>query len=353
MDSLPSYRQLKEQHPLRPLQQHFIEQSRQIVRKILNGTDSRLLLIVGPCSIHDLDSAKEFALRLKELAQSVSKEFFLIMRAYCEKPRTTFGWKGFLYDPFLDGSCEIRKGIESTRQLLSELASLEVPTATEFLDPFTAFYYEDLITWGSIGARTASSQIHRNIASSFSMPIGFKNGVAGNISAAVDGALAARYPHTFMRICENGTPTISRSSGNPDTHIVLRGGEMGPNYDPLSVSQALIKLEEARLVPSLLIDCAHHNSNKKHDQQPIVFQSIVHQILEGNTNIRGLMLESHLQGGGQPLTNPPSKLRYGVSITDPCLDWQSTAQLIRWGAEHLHRQLEIAEAAQANSLTTK
>lgn len=352
MDSLPSYKELKEQFLLLPEQQSFIQKSRQTVREILNGTDPRLLLIVGPCSIHDLDSAKEFALRLKQLAETVSSEFFLIMRIYCEKPRTSSGWKGFLYDPLLDGSHELQKGIQWTRQLLLELASIEVPTATEFLDPLTAFYFEDLITWGSIGARTASSQIHRNLASSLSMPIGFKNGIAGNISAAVNGALAASHPHTFMHICDNGKPTISRTSGNSDAHIVLRGGETGPNYDPLSVSEALTKLEQANLPPCLIIDCAHHNSGKKHDQQPIVFQSIIHQVLEGNGNIRGLMLESHLIGGSQSLSNPPSNLIYGMSITDPCLDWLSTAQLIRWGAEHLS-SLVTQEIIQTNSQTNR
>jgi len=344
MDSLPSYNALKIRLPLLPDQQRFIKESRQTVRSILSGADPRLLLIIGPCSIHDSLSAKEFALRLKQLAQAVSSHFFLIMRVYCEKPRTSSGWKGFLYDPFLDGSDDMQTGIEWTRQLLLELASLKVPAATEFLDPLTAFYYDDLITWGSIGARTASSQIHRHLASSLSMPIGFKNGIAGNISAAINGVLAASHPHTFMHLCDNGTPKISRTKGNRDGHIVLRGGEMGPNYDPFSVSEAISDLEHAKLLPNLLIDCAHHNSGKKPDQQSVVFQSVIHQFSEGNNSIRGLMLESHLHGGSQLVADNPTHLDYGVSITDPCLDWHSTSQLIKWGAEHLSKMDAISEA---------
>jgi 3-deoxy-7-phosphoheptulonate synthase len=346
MESLPSYRELKTRFPLHPSQRQFIEESRQTVRAILNGTDSRLLLIVGPCSIHDSLSAKEFAHRLHELAQQVASQFFLVMRVYCEKPRTASGWKGFLYDPLLDGSHAMHLGIEWTRQLLLELATLQVPAGTEFLDPLTAFYYEDLITWGSIGARTASSQIHRNLASALPMPVGIKNGIAGNLSAAVNGAMAASHPHTYMRICENGKPTISRTTGNRDAHIVLRGGESGPNYDPASVSDALSRLENVKLPPRLLIDSSHHNSGKKYENQPEVFQSVIHQIVEGNTNIRGLMLESHLHAGNQTLT-PHSALKYGVSITDSCLDWQSTAHLIKWGAEHFQEELSITQTISA------
>lgn len=339
MESLPSYREIKNHFPILPSQRCFIEESRQTVRAILNGTDPRLLLIVGPCSIHDNLSAKDFAAQLRELAQTVASQFFLVMRVYCEKPRTASGWKGFLYDPLLDGSHAMHLGIEWTRQLLLELATMQVPTATEFLDPLTAYYYEDLITWGSIGARTSSSQIHRQFASGLSMPIGFKNGVAGNISAAIHGALAASHPHTYMRLCDNGRPMIAKTLGNSDVHIVLRGGELGPNYDPSSVSDALTCLERVKLLPRLLVDCSHDNAGKKYDRQPAVFQSIIHQVVEGNSNIRGLMLESHLYAGNQILTNDPSQLAYGVSITDACLDWHSTAHLILWGAQHLQQQL--------------
>lgn len=339
MESLPSYREFKSRLPVHHACRLFIEESRQTVRAILNGHDPRLLLIVGPCSVHERLSAKEYAYRLRELAEAVSSQFFLVMRAYCEKPRTACGWKGFLYDPLLDGSHAMHLGIEWTRQLLLELAEMKVPAATEFLDPLTALYYDDLITWGSIGARTASSQTHRQLASGLQMPMGFKNGVAGNISAAVNGALAASLPHTYMRICENGSPTIARTAGNQDTHIVLRGGDSGPNYDPSSVSDALARLEKVKLPPRLLIDCSHQNSEKKYDRQAGVFQSVVHQIIEGNANIRGLMLESHLHAGNQLLPQDLGELTYGVSITDACLDWASTAHLITWGAQHLQQDL--------------
>jgi 3-deoxy-7-phosphoheptulonate synthase len=339
MESLPSYQEIKHHLPVLPPQSLFIEKSRQAVRAILNGIDPRLLIIVGPCSIHDRMSAIEFAKQLRQLADSVASQFLLIMRVYCEKPRTAFGWKGFLYDPLLDGSHAMHQGIEWTRQLLLELATLQVPAATEFLDPLTAYYYDDLITWGSIGARTASSQTHRQLASGLPMPIGFKNGIAGNISAAVNGVMTASHAHTYMRICDNGKPILAKTKGNPDVHIVLRGGESGPNYDPSSVSDALSRLEHGKLPLRLLIDCSHHNSGKKYECQPGVFQSVIHQIVEGNMNIRGLMLESHLQAGHQLLTPNLSQLQYGVSITDPCLDWQATAHLILRGAQHLRKNL--------------
>lgn len=341
MESLPSYKELSTRFPLLSNQRQFIEKSRQTVRSILKGTDSRLLLIIGPCSIHDPFSAKEFAQHLRQIATTVISHFFLVMRVYCEKPRTASGWKGFLYDPLLDGSHAMRLGIEKTRQLMLELTLMQVPIAAEFLDPLTAFYYDDLITWGSIGARTASSQIHRILASGLSMPIGFKNGVAGNISAAVHGVEVACQPHTYMRICENGKPAISRTTGNLDGHVVLRGGESGPNYDPSSVSHALAYLKQLNLPTQLLIDCAHHNSGKTYKGQLGVFQSVIHQILEGNSNIRGLMLESHLYAGNQTLTDKPSRLQYGVSITDPCLDWQLTTHLIEWGAQYLQKQSSL------------
>lgn len=344
MESLPSYKELKTRFPLHFSQLQFIEKSRQIVRAILNGTDPRLLMIVGPCSIHDFSSAKEYAQHLHHLKQQVGSHFFLIMRVYCEKPRTSSGWKGFLYDPLLDGSHAMRLGIEWTRQLMLELTTMQIPIATEFLDPLTTFYYEDLVTWGSIGARTASSQIHRNLASGLSMPIGFKNGVAGNLSAAVHGAFAASHPHSHMGLCENGKPKILRTKGNSDAHIVLRGGECGPNYDPSSVSEALLLLENSKLPCRLLIDCAHDNSGKKYEDQMTVFQSVIHQILEGNINIRGLMLESHLHAGKQAIANPIQPLQYGISITDPCLDWHSTAHLIHWGSQRLRQNLSTTQA---------
>lgn len=335
MSLLPSYHELKSQYSLSPVQHSFISQSRKTVQEILQGHDPRLLCIVGPCSIHDFQSAKEFAYQLSQLAQEVSSCFFLVMRVYFEKPRTLTGWKGFLYDPLLNGSHDIHLGIQWTRQLLLELATLEVPAATEFLDPLTAFYYDDLITWGSIGARTSSSQPHRQMASILPMPIGIKNGLAGNISAAVNGVRVASLPHTYVGLSPQCQPSIIQSNGNSYTHLVLRGGEHGPNYDAFSVREALRRLENASLHPRLLIDCSHQNSGKRYDKQPLVFHSIMEQIQQGNSAIRGLLIESHLYAGSQPMPSNSHSLQYGVSLTDACLDWDKTAHLIRSGVDQL------------------
>ncbi|WP_042280504.1 3-deoxy-7-phosphoheptulonate synthase [Candidatus Protochlamydia sp. R18] len=349
MELLPSYKELKSQFPASVSQDNFIEDCRETVKSILNGTDKRLLLIVGPCSIHDFHSAKEFAFRLKCLAESLSSHFFILMRVYCEKARTATGWKGFLYDPLLDGSNQLLLGIKKTRELLLELCDLRIPAATEFLDPLTAYYYEDLISWGSIGARTSSSQIHRQFASNLQIPIGFKNGIAGNISAAVQGAYAASQPHAYMALHENGWPIATQSKGNLDTHIVLRGGETKTNFDSHSISEALARLSHANLPERVLIDCSHHNSNKKHEKQPIVFQSIIDQVLAGNSFIKGLMLESHLYAGNQPFHFNPQELRYGVSITDSCLDWNSTQTLIEWGAHQLQENFNPSKKLSLSS----
>lgn len=345
MDVLPTYRSLKDLLPATGLQKDFIKKSRATVKNILNGSDPRLLLIVGPCSIHSYAVAKEYALLLKELAEFLSPQFFILMRVYCEKPRTKTGWKGFLYDPYLNGSNEIKSGIKLTRQLLLELADLGMPAATEFLEPLTAHYYDDLITWGSIGARTSSSQTHRQLASGLDMPIGIKNGVAGNISAAIDGVIAVSHPHTCIGINEDGRKTIFNTTGNAFAHVVLRGGESGPNYDPLSVSQTLAKLEQSNLPPVLLVDCSHHNSNKQFHRQSIVFRSILQQILDGNANIRGCMIESNLFSGSQPLPSDSNQLKYGISITDSCLDWKTTRQLLIWGAQHFAQQPLLSNQA--------
>jgi 3-deoxy-7-phosphoheptulonate synthase len=341
MDVLPTYRELKEQLPITSFQSDFIEKSREIVNNILNGTDPRLLLIVGPCSVHCQTAAKEYASLLKELASEISSQFFMIMRVYCEKPRTKKGWKGFLYDPYLDDSNDLKTGIEWTRKLMLNLTDIGMPIATEFLDPLTAFYYEDLITWGSIGARTSSSQTHRQLASGLNMPIGIKNGIAGNIAAAIDGVIAASHSHTYVGINEEGSKTIVRTNGNPSAHVVLRGGESGPNYDNLSVLQTLSKLEKSHLMPIVLIDCSHHNSNKQFYNQPAVFTNVLEQITAGNTNIRGCMIESNLFSGSQTLTFDPNQLEYGISITDSCLDWKTTRQLVLWGAQQLMQQSSL------------
>ena len=337
METLPSYRELKSCLPLQETDRLFIAGCRQTVRTIINGIDPRLLLIVGPCSIHDSLSAKEYAVKLRELANNVSKEFFILMRGYCEKPRTLIGWKGYLYDPHLNQSNDIKTGIRWTRQLFLELTKLRIPIATEFLDPLTAFYYDDLISWGSIGARTSSSQPHRQLASHLDMAVGIKNGVSGHVSSAIDGVACASHAHTYMGISDCGHPTVVRSHGNKYAHIVLRGGDKGPNFDHLSISETSLHLKKAQCPPCILIDCSHQNSEKRYDKQPFVFQSVIEQIMNGNRNIRGLLMESHLKAGSQSLTENPAHLEYGISITDACLDWHTTEQSILQNAHLLHQ----------------
>lgn len=337
MELLPSYQELKSCFPLSLHQQSFIERSRSTIRQILDGQDPRLLMIVGPCSIHDTIAAKEFASQLKRLSLELSTHFFFVMRAYCEKARTSLGWKGLLYDPFLDGSNNLKVGLCRTRQFLLELADLEVPAATEFLDPLTAGYYEDLISWGSIGARTTSSQVHRQFASNLQMPVGIKNGTDGDLLSVVHSTLAVSHPHTYMSLSNTGQLIMTHSEGNPDTHVVLRGGRSGPNYDSQSIYEVLSHLRHAHLPQRLLIDCSHQNSGKRHDRQPAVLQTLLHYFKEGQRSIRGCLLESFLLAGHQPLINPKD-LQYGLSITDACLSWETTEHLLRWAASYLENR---------------
>lgn len=330
---LPSPLELSNQLPVTLSQRKFIAKSRDTIKRILNGTDPRLLIIVGPCSIHDPYAALEYANQLKELSYKVSDSFFLVMRCYTEKSRTSLGWKGLLYDPHLDGSYHIINGLTSTRQILLELCSLELPAAAELLNPFTAPYYSDLLSWGCIGARTTESQPHRLMASGLPMPISFKNNTSGNIESAVNGALVASLPHTFISMQNNGQMGITKTDGNPDSHITLRGGDSGPNFDPASIEYAIKSIEKAKIPLRLIIDCSHGNSRRNFYQQKEVFESILKQSIQGNKAIKGVILESHLFAGNQPLL--PGKLQYAVSITDPCLDWTSTSQLILEGSNLL------------------
>lgn len=333
--TLPTPRQLKKVYPLTSDQKKFIQSSRKTISDILEGKDGRLLLIVGPCSIHDPESAKEYASKLKTLIDSVSSHFFIVMRTYFEKPRTTFGWKGMLYDPHLDNSNNMIEGLIQTRSLLRELAQMEVPTATEFLDPSIPQYIGDLISWGCIGARTTESQIHRQMASGLEMPIAFKNSTSGNVHAAVNGVLSATHAHTFFGINEEGQLTTLHTKGNKQAHIVMRGGEGKPNYDPLSILHALSQLKKHKLPCRLIVDCSHGNSHRKYEEQMVVFKSVIDQRIAGNLGIRGLILESHLFAGNQILMQNKSSLKYAVSLTDPCLDWEATEQLILTAKEQL------------------
>jgi 3-deoxy-7-phosphoheptulonate synthase len=338
IEPLPSPHSLKQELPVSAKQREFVRNSRLQVERILNGEDARLLLIVGPCSIHDITAAKEYAIKLGELSETVSKSFFVIMRTYFEKPRTALGWKGLLHDPHLDGSNDMCAGLRLARKLLFFLADIGIAAATEFLDPATPRYLEDLVSWSCIGARTSESQTHRQLASSLPMPVAFKNSTSGSIEVAVNGIMTASSPHAFLGLDDNGSVAIVQSKGNPHAHIVLRGGGNKPNYDPQSISFALDCLKRARLPERLLVDCSHDNSFRRHTQQVPVFQSVVQQYIQGNNAIKGIVLESHINPGCQMLPLDRSRLQYAVSLTDPCLDWNSTKELILWGNDLLQNQ---------------
>jgi len=315
----------------------FIQNSRNQISDILNGVDPRILLIVGPCSIHNRDAAIEYAKKLYTLSSKVKDTFLILMRVYFEKPRTTSGWKGLVYDPHMDGTFDIEEGLCQSRKLLIDLNELNVPTATEFLDPSVHHYISDLISWGCIGARTAESQTHRQLASSLDLPISFKNSTSGNIEPAINGILSASLPHAFLGTNEQGLISIIKTKGNPRCHITLRGSDKKSNYDPESICNTLNSLEKANLPKRLLVDCSHGNSGRNPHQQCTVFQSIIHQIIEGNRNIKGLILESELYSGNQAIPLDLSNLIYGVSVTDPCIDFKTTETLIEWAFERLQK----------------
>jgi len=325
---LPTPRKLKREYPLADEQERFLAASRQTIQDILSGKDRRLAVIAGPCSIHDIASALEYAKRLKELSEQVKDHCFLVMRAFAEKPRTVTGWKGLLYDPFLDGSNDIATGLYWTRELLRELAYLEVPVATEFLDPLAAPFFDDLVSWGFIGARTCASQVHRQLASLLPMPVGFKNSVDGNIDLAVQGVIAARTPHSFLHLDDDGMLVIAQSDGNPSAHIALRGGTDAHNYDAASIDLAAGKLRLAGVKNRLLIDCSHGNSQKEYLRQKEVFTAVLDQVHSGRQEIAGMMLESHIEAGNQFFSENPAELKSTLSLTDPCIDWASTEELV-------------------------
>ncbi len=306
---------------------------RRQVEDILSGRDSRMLIIVGPCSIHDAEAGLDYARRLAGLARDVQDRILVAMRVYFEKPRTTVGWKGFINDPNLNGTYDVQGGMARARQFLIEVCEQGLPTATEFLESFTPQYLGDLVTWGAIGARTTESQPHRLMASGLSMPIGFKNGTGGTIQIAVDGIVAAMSKHVFLGIDDDGAASVVSTRGNPAAHLILRGGKTGPNYDADSVASAQRLLEERGLTPNLIVDCSHANSNKDHDMQPVVFEDLMRQ-REDNPGIVGIMLESNINQGSQALGSP-SQLEYGVSITDACIDWDKTDKLLRSAYDRL------------------
>lgn len=327
--SIPLPHQLRKIIATTPQSVAFVENSRLICHNILSGKDPRKVFIVGPCSIHDPDSTLYYAHRLQMLAEEVSDTCVLIMRFYIEKSRTSKGWKGFLYDPHLDGSNEIETGLKEIRRLLRNLTHIGIPCATEFVNPLIVPYFEDLITWGFIGARTSLSQPHRQLVSSLSMPVGFKNSLDGSIKSAVHAVESAAESHTCLSIDHKGKLCAIQTDGNPHTHIVLRGSCDRTNYDAHSVKEALQLLEEHNLPQRILIDCSHGNAYKLAERQQEVFENTLEQILKGNDKIFGWMMESHIEAGNQPMNNNPLELKYGISVTDPCIDWKTTEALIR------------------------
>lgn len=321
--------QIKEQLPAENRHLSLVSETRATARAILNGDDDRLLVLVGPCSIHDPASALDYARRLAALSREVADRYFIVMRVYFEKPRTTVGWKGLINDPHLDDSCDVAHGIGLARKLLLDILDLGLPAGTEFLDPIIPQYTADLISWAAIGARTTESQTHREMASGLSMPVGFKNGTDGSIQTALDAMKSARAPHSFIGMDQDGATSIVKTTGNPESHIVLRGGRNGANYQPEHVASACDALAKAGLQPALMVDCSHANSGKDPFRQPEVWKSILAQREGGRREIIGAMIESHIHAGSQPVAPSLSALEYGVSITDGCLDWESTAALLR------------------------
>ena len=324
LERLVTPARLKESLPVSESVGRHVQLSRRIIRDILDRKDKRLIVVVGPCSVHDTDAALEYAERLKILSNKLSGHLYLVMRVYFEKPRTTVGWKGLINDPDLDGSFDIEKGLSAGRELMLKINQLGLPIANEALDPISPQYLQDLISWSAIGARTTESQTHREMASGLSVPIGFKNGTDGSLNVAINALESVANAHSFLGIDHQGQVSIIHSSGNQHAHIVLRGGGGKPNYDSVSVAITENALEEKKLPVNIMIDCSHANSSKDHNLQPLVLENVTNQILEGNNSIVGVMLESHLKGGNQKLTDDKSQLEYGMSITDGCIDWATT-----------------------------
>jgi len=325
--------QLHDAVPASVLATQTVSSARTTVANILQGRDARLLVVVGPCSIHDIAAAKDYAHKLKALADELSQQLFIVMRVYFEKPRTTVGWKGLINDPHMDDSFCIGEGLQLARQLLVDLNDMGLPCGTEALDPITPQYLGDLIAWSAIGARTTESQTHRELASGLSSPVGFKNGTDGSLEVALNAMLAAAQPHTFLGINGEGQVALTQTRGNAYGHLILRGGTV-PNYDSVSMAQAEAELQSAKLPVSIVVDCSHANSRKNHALQSLVLKDVVGQIVDGNRSIKGVMLESNLVEGNQKL-GKPQDLRYGVSITDACLGWDATATGLREAAARL------------------
>ena len=312
-----------------------VSESRKIVENILSGKDERLMVITGPCSIHDEEAALDYARRLIDLRSKLGDKMYVVMRVYFEKPRTTVGWKGFINDPRLDESYNIPEGLSKARRLLQEINDMGMPAASEFLDPVVPHYIEDLVSWVAIGARTTESQTHRQMASAIGIPVGFKNGTDGSFQTAIDGIASASSEHAYVGTGPDGHVCVLKTDGNPFGHLVLRGGKSGPNYDSKSVAEANLALESGGLGKRLVIDCSHGNSNKDHERQPIVFEDVINQRASGDKSIVGVMIESNINPGSQSLGKNPASLEYGVSITDACVGWSKTEEMLGWASETL------------------
>jgi 3-deoxy-7-phosphoheptulonate synthase len=335
-EALVAPRLLKEQLAIDDRIARTVVEARQTVRRIIRGEDSRLMCIVGPCSIHDPDAALDYAGRLARLRAQLEERLFILMRVYFEKPRTTVGWKGMINDPHMDDSCDMREGLFRARRLLLDINALGLPAGTEMLDPITPQYIADLVSWTAIGARTTESQTHREMASGLSMPVGFKNSTEGNLQVAVNAIESARRPHAFLGINQDGLTAIVRTAGNPDTHVVLRGGRT-PNFDASSIDECGRMLAKAGLEPRLMVDCSHAQTSKDFTKQPLVLAALVEQIRAGSQAIMGVMVESNIHPGNQSLKDGRAALKYGVSITDPCIDWPATEECLLHAADTIER----------------
>lgn len=331
--------QLKSDLPLQGAASESVQKARKTIFDILDRKDPRLFVVVGPCSIHDTKSAIDYACRLKALAEKVEDTLYLVMRVYFEKPRTSIGWKGLINDPYLDDSFKIEDGLRKGRKLLLEIAEIGLPTSTEALDPISPQYLQDIIAWSAIGARTTESQTHREMSSGLSSAIGFKNGTDGGLTVAVNAMQSVSNPHRFLGINEQGQVSVVTTKGNPYAHVVLRGGSNGPNYDSVHIAQCEQALRDGRVSTNIMIDCSHANSSKDPKVQPLVLKDVTHQILEGNKSIIGVMLESHINAGNQAIPQDLSKLKYGVSVTDACIDWDTTEKIILEMADKLRSVL--------------
>ena len=317
---------LKQEIPVSEAAALTVSEGRQVIRDIIDGKDHRLFIVVGPCSIHDVDAALDYAQRLKALSEEVGDTLYLVMRVYFEKPRTTVGWKGLINDPYLNDSFKIADGLHIGRRLLMDVAEMGMPTATEALDPISPQYLQDLVAWSAIGARTTESQTHREMASGLSSAVGFKNGTDGGLEVAINALNSVSKPHRFLGISGNGQVAVTRTKGNPYGHVVLRGGSNKPNYDSVSVAICEQELNKAGIEPNIMVDCSHANSNKDPSLQPLVLENVTNQILEGNESIVGLMVESNIGWGTQKISD---NMEYGVSVTDACIDWETTENTLR------------------------